>query len=82
MAKDLDRQHLTKWQFVKCMVAHLHVENNFHFVTTERSSFSALENVMVSTIAPMVLMNGVVLKNVATLSPSKARSTNLVSLII
>ena len=64
------------------MVAHLHVENNFHFVTMERSSFSALENVMDSTIVPMVLMNGAALKNVATLSPSKARSTNLVSLII
>ena len=63
------------------MVAHLHVENNFHFVTMERSSFSALENVTVSTIVPMDLMNGAVLKNVAALSRSKARSTNLVSLM-
>ena len=80
MARGLDLPLSTKWQFVKCMDVHLHVENSCHFVTMEKSYFSVLENVMDSMIVLMVLTNGVVLKNVVARLRFKARSTNLVSL--
>ena len=80
MARGLDPPHSIKWLSVKCMVVHLHVENSFHFATTERSYFSALENVMDSMIVLMVLMNGAVPKNVAARLLFRARSINLVSL--